>query len=72
MTPINAINMNCRGLVDGLKRVSVFNWHNRHPKGKFDMVLLQEVHSTDEPVNQLVKTWGRYEKYDKPDPVEVY
>ena len=48
-------SLNCRGLGDKTKRLTLFNWLKTKYKG---LVLLQETHSTELYENQWEKEWG--------------
>ena len=62
---INAISLNCRGLGDTSKRRSVFNWIQKHPRGPYEVIFLQETHSTTENMKYFKDNWSTYHKNDE-------
>ena len=55
MSEIKVGTFNVRGLNDKKKRNDVFSWLK---KGKYDICLLQEVHSTKSIENHWESEWG--------------
>ena len=56
--------MNCRGLRDTKKRNQTFSWLNKHPKGAFDIIFLQEVHCDNQNDDKIKSDWKTYRKDD--------
>ena len=61
---INLLSFNARGLADNNKRRSTFNWINKHQKGPFDIILLQETHSSLLNEAEFKTTWNNYKPND--------
>ena len=54
---VKLLSINCRGLNDKEKRKEVFHWINNHPRGDFDIIFLQETHSTFKSENKFETQW---------------
>jgi len=49
------ISLNVRGLGNALKRKHVFEWFKIN---SFDIMLIQEIHCTDDVINSWKMTWN--------------
>ena len=61
---INTLSQNCRGLVDSNKRRSLFSWIASHPNGPFDIIFLQETHTSLKNEADFKSMWTSYRPRD--------